>query len=182
MPLDDLFERVPDDLRTRSEPARPNRRRWQRHPFVWTAVGALGLMTVFAGATVRNILADRCFPDISPPFAPRAHAQRSRIMTNEGTTTFAKMMKFYGVTLPKDASGIRYYSDDTVWNASPELYLRFSVPEHQVEPFLVTLGAVTSYEGTAATWPSPSPSRPTASTGPSAPARTTPSTPSGQPR
>jgi hypothetical protein len=122
--------------------------------FFFPVVWLLALLLVVEGGMVAcERLGDlaECPNGSGQPLDPRAYpAQRQEQCdeTNESTDTYDHMLRFYMVTLPADASGVRYLNLSH-WNGPDELFLRFNANQADVDQLLAGLHAEPDHRSAA---------------------------------
>ncbi|QKW21246.1 hypothetical protein HUT16_21230 [Kitasatospora sp. NA04385] len=110
-------------------------RAWHRRPLIWVLVVLFALGGGVAGA--REAWGD-CWP--MHPHDARAYRQYDCANLG-GPRNLATLLRYYGVTLPAGAGGVRYYSDDDSVSGPDVLFLRFTVPAGTAADYLSALRA-----------------------------------------
>ncbi|GLW55413.1 hypothetical protein [Kitasatospora phosalacinea] len=110
-------------------------RAWHRRPLTWALVVLLALGGGLVGA--REAWGN-CWP--MHPHDARAYRQYDCANLG-GPRNLATLLRYYDVTLPADATGVRYYSDDNSASGPDVLFLRFTVPPATATAHLAALHA-----------------------------------------
>ncbi|BAJ30380.1 MULTISPECIES: hypothetical protein [Kitasatospora] len=108
-------------------------RAWHRRPLTWALVVLLALGGGLVGA--REAWGD-CWP--MHPHDARAYRQYDCANLG-GPRNLATLLRYYAVTLPPDATGVRYYSDDNSATGPDVLFLRFTAPAGTAADYLAAL-------------------------------------------
>ncbi|GAA2105879.1 hypothetical protein GCM10009759_43430 [Kitasatospora saccharophila] len=110
-------------------------RAWHRRPLTWVLVVLLVLGGGLIGA--REAWGG-CWP--MHPHDARAYRQYDCANLG-GPRNLASLLRYYGVTLPAGATGVRYYSDDDSVSGPDVLFLRFTAPSGAAADYLAALKA-----------------------------------------
>ncbi|MFJ1752008.1 hypothetical protein [Kitasatospora sp. NPDC088134] len=110
-------------------------RSWSRRPLAWVLVVLLVLGGGLFGA---RRAWGACWP--LRPHDARAYRQYDCANLG-GPRNLPTLLRYYGLTLPKGAEGVRYYSDDDSAAGPDVFFLRFALPPADAESYVAALHA-----------------------------------------